>query len=130
MKKVLSKFFIFCIIGGVSLLIDIMFVNIFFFLKMPFPIARTISISIALIFNFFSNRKITFNAIDKPPQKQALQYIIVYITSNLVNLVSSILIVYFAGENVISINFASIIGTAISVPVSFIGSLFWTFKKQ
>jgi len=130
MKRVLSKFLFFCVVGGLSFLIDIFFVNVFFFLKFPFPIARTLSISLALVFNFFINRNFTFQATDKHTKKQIIPYVIVYIIANLVNLGSSTLIVYLAGEDVISINVASFIGTALSIPVSFLGSYLWVFKKK
>ena len=60
--KTLSKFFIFCIVGGLSFLIDIVFVNIFFYLGLPFPVSRTFSIIIALI---FKTEKIIVNKINK-----------------------------------------------------------------
>jgi len=128
--KPFQKFIIFCVIGGLSFFIDLAFVNLFFFLDIPFPIARAFSISLALVFNFFANRAITFRAHNHPVKKQILPYVAVYSVSNLVNLFSSILIVGLAGENIININLASFIGTAISIPISFFGSLLWTFKKR
>lgn len=128
--KTLSKFFIFCIVGSLAFLIDIAFVNIFFYLGLPFVFARIFSISIALLFNFFANRGLTFRATHKRSVKQVLPYVIVYTISNLVNLSVSVLIVQLAGENVININVASLIGTGVSIPISFFGSLLWTFRKK
>lgn len=128
--KTLSKFLSFCVVGGLTFVIDIAFLNIFFFIGLNFPLARTMSIAIALIFNFFVNRNFTFKARHKHPGKQAIPYIIVYIVSNLINLLTSILIVSMAGENVFFINFASVIGTIISIPFSFFGSLIWVFRKN
>tara|TARA_Y100000034_G_C6548753_1_gene237010 strand:- start:29 stop:409 length:381 start_codon:yes stop_codon:yes gene_type:complete len=125
----LSKFLIFCIVGGFTFIIDLILVNLLFFLGLPFPIARTLSISLALVFNFFANRGITFGANRRAIKKQVIPYAVVYITSNLINLFSSILIVHIAGESFFIINIASFIGIIISVPISFLGSLLWTFKK-
>ena len=58
LMKVFSKFIIFCIVGGLSLVIDLAFVNLFFYMGFPFVVARVLSISIALIFNFFANKSI------------------------------------------------------------------------
>lgn len=128
--KTFRKFVAFCMVGGLAFLIDIGFVNLFFFLGLKFPIARTLSISLALIFNFFVNRNVTFKAQHTSAKKQVLPFIVVYVIANLVNLFSSIMIVSLAGENVISINWASFIGTAVSIPFSFLGSLIWTFRKK
>ena len=117
-------------VGGLAFIIDIGFVNLFFFLGLEFPVARTLSISLALIFNFFVNRNVTFKAQHTSAKKQVLPFVVVYIIANLVNLFSSIAIVNLAGANVISINWASFIGTAVSIPFSFLGSLIWTFKKR
>lgn len=127
--NVAVKFFVFCLIGGISLLIDLSFVNLFFFLNIPFPVARTLSISIALLFNFFANRTLTFNATHKPITKQVIPYVFIYLFSNGINLLTSILIVTFFGETILNINIASLLGTAISVPISFLGSLLIVFKK-
>ncbi len=127
--KILSKFFIFCIVGLVSFLIDIAFVNVFFFFGLSFPVSRTFSITIALLFNFYANRNFTFNSTKKSVNKQVLPYVAVYTISNLINLLLSILIVYIIKENFININIASLIGTAISIPFNFIGSYLWTFRK-
>ena len=128
--KVLSKFIVFCIVGGFSFVIDIGFVNLFFLLGLSFPTARTFSIALALIFNFFANRNLTFKATGREIKRQVVPYIIVYLFANLINLFSSILVVKFAGENLININIASLIGTALSIPFSFFGSMIWAFKKK
>lgn len=128
--NIIKKFVSFCMVGGLAFIIDIGFVNLFFFLGLEFPVARTLSISLALIFNFFVNRNVTFKAQHTSAKKQVLPFVVVYIIANLVNLFSSIAIVNLAGANVISINWASFIGTAVSIPFSFLGSLIWTFKKR
>lgn len=130
LMKVFPKFIIFCIVGGLSLVIDLAFVNLFFYMGFPFVAARVLSIFIALIFNFFANRGLTFGATHKRAVKQVLPYIVVYIIANLVNLGASVLVVQLAGENVVNINVASLIGTGVSIPISFFGSLLWTFKKK
>ena len=126
--RIIKRFLVFCLIGALAFLIDIAFVNIFFVLKIPFPIARTISIILALIFNFFANRIFTFSATDNKITEQVIPYIMVYTIANLVNLFSSIFIVNILGENAININISSFIGMALSIPISFFGSLLWTFN--
>ena len=127
--RVVSKFFIFCFVGGISFLIDLSFLNLLYYFGWPFIAARTTSISLALIFNFFANHAITFHATHHQIRQQIIPYIIVYVVSNVVNLLSSALIIWLAQENVLVINVASLIGTFLSIPVSFLGSFYFTFKK-
>ena len=126
--KVMNKFFIFCIVGGLSVLVDLIVFNVLFYLSVPFIFARIFSIISALFFNFSVNRKYTFKAGGYSIRKQMPKYIIIYSVSNLVNLLVSILVINILGESVLNANIASIVGILSNIPISFLGSLLWAFK--
>ena len=60
--KFISKFIIFCFIGGISALIDFGIFNLFFWLNFDFIVSRIIAILFAITYNFCMNRNITFSA--------------------------------------------------------------------
>ena len=128
--SVLSRFVSFCIVGASTLFIDLVFLNIFFYFGFPFFLARILSLLLALSFNFSVNRTITFGAGKTAFTQQIGPYALVYILSNLINFGSSVLIVALSGENVLMVNLASLIGTAIGIPFSFFGSLAWVFRDK
>jgi len=129
MKKIIKKFFIFCIVGGLSFLVDIIFLNLFFWLGLSFIISRTFSITLALLFNFIMNRNLTFSALGKPLKLQVPKYLIVYVFANLVNLFVSVFLVTLLGESYINVNLASVVGVISAIPFSFLGSNLWTFRR-
>ena len=124
------KFFIFCIIGGVSAIVDLTVFNVLFFFKTNFIISRALAVFSAVLFNFFLNRNITFSARGYSIKKQLPKHIIVYALVMLTNVSVSTLMVLLLGEETFFANIASIMGIISGIPVSFIGSYLWTFKKN
>lgn len=127
--KILWKFLIFCFVGGSSLLIDLIFFNLFFWIGAGFAISRIFGISFGITYNFFMNRNLTFSARENMIKKQVVRYSVVYVISNSVNFLVSLFVVYLLGEGVLQANIAAISGVLASIPISFLGSLLWVFKK-
>ena len=127
--KKFRKFIFFCFVGATSALIDLTIFNLVFWLGLGFVISRVISIPSALVYNFFMNRNITFSAMGKSVSKQTLKYVIVYGLSVSSNFLISLGIVKLLGETTLIANIAIICGVLVSIPISFFGSLLWTFKK-
>ena len=130
LMKLSPKFFIFCIIGGTSFLIDLVAFNLFFRIGIPFVISRTFSIAIGLTYNFLMNKNITFSQKDKIKIKQIARYLIVFAFLYLINITTGILALSILGETPLNVNIAAILGIIVSVPFSFFASLLWTFKKE
>jgi len=128
--RTLSKFVVFCIVGGSSFLIDLVFFNIFYFFGFGFLISRILAVLIALIFNFTLNRNFTFNARGERVRLQISRYIVIYSSANIINILVGFLIVSIFGESLLMGNVATVSGVLAAIPVSFIGSLLWTFKKH
>lgn len=143
-KKNIWKFAVFCFVGGTSALIHIAAFNIFFsrfnnfsnnelFLfgaSKNYVIATIIAILVSIIYNFTMNRNVTFSAKHEPINKQIPKYAVVYSLSTGFNFIVSVLIISLIGENTFNANIATISGIVASIPISFLGSLLWTFKKS
>ncbi|MBU2562388.1 MAG: GtrA family protein [Nanoarchaeota archaeon] len=139
-KKNFWRFVIFCFIGVSSALVDLIVFNIlmFFFnfevfikgVSFNFIISTIIATCVAVIYNFNMNRNITFSAKHGSLKKQLFRYTIVYGVAISVNFLVSFSVVALVGETIIKNNFARIIGIAVSIPISYLGSLLWTFKKD
>ena len=124
-----SKCFIFCIVGGTTAVIDFILFNIFFKMGLDFILSRLVAISFAILYNFNMNRRITFSARENPIKKQLPKYFTVYSISISVNLLVSIIVLGILGENTLNANIAAVSGIATGIPISFLGSLLWTFKQ-
>jgi putative flippase GtrA len=124
------KFICFCFVGCIALAIDLGFFNIFYKLNLGFIISKVSSAFISLIFNFSVNRKVTFSANKENIKKQVYRWMIVYLFAILVNVFAGKIFLMIIGENVFNANLAVIVALIFSVPVSFLGSLLWVFKKE
>ncbi len=128
--RALYKFLIFCLIGGFAFLIDFGFFNLFYYFGIGFVVAATFSWIISMVFNFIINRNVTFSARGYSVKQQILKWIVVYFIAFLVKIGSGKLLLFFIGENALTANIAFIFGLAISIPISFFGSLLWAFRKS
>ncbi len=129
-KKHFVKFIIFCFVGGTSALIDWSFFNLFYYFDLSFIVSRIMGTGIAVIYNFNMNRNITFSAKGGPFKKHAIKYSIVYIIAIGFNWLTSLVILKILGETLLNANIATLAGIIFAIPISFLGSLLWTFKKE
>jgi putative flippase GtrA len=123
-KKILS----FCIAGTIGALIELASFNLFF-LFLAFPLSKLLALTVALSVNFTLNRNITFSASSEKKRKQIPRYVFVYSIAILANYFSSILANSILGPGVLNANIATVIGILVGLPITFLGSLFWIFKK-
>jgi putative flippase GtrA len=128
LEKTWHKFIAFGIVGLMATCIDILFFNIFYFIKFPFIIARYSAILVSMIFNFTTNRNVTFSARHKKAHTQAWKFVILYILSMSTNVFVGWGILQILGETTLTANIAAIAGIAVSIPINFFGSLYWVFK--
>ncbi len=124
-----KKIFLFCLTGGIATLIDMLFFNLFFITTSLFVLSRMGGILISMIFNFTSNRNITFKAKNKKVRHQAWKFIILYGFSMSANVLVGKLVLSLLNNSLISANIAAVSGIVISIPIGFLGSMFWVFKK-
>lgn len=127
--KIVKKIFFFGATGGIATLIDLLFFNLFFIISSMFVLSRILGILISMIFNFTSNRNITFNARKGKVPNQAIKFLILYGISMGANVLTGKFILSLLEESLFSANIAAISGLAVSIPISFFGLMFWVFKK-
>ena len=125
------RFVFFCLVGGASFLIDWSFFNIFYALVgLGFFISITLSVGISMIFNFSVNRNVTFSARGHHVGKQISKWLIVYLIAFGIRLGAGKITLIMLGESLLTANVAFIIGIGLAIPVSYLGSLLWAFKKH
>ena len=129
------RFLFFCFVGTTAAIIYIAVFNFFrFWVNFSFILSLTLAIPSSLIYNFSMNRNITFSAIGYSIKKQLPRYITVYATSISANFFTALFVKYSLEGVILNIalqeNIALIAGIAVSIPISFFGSLLWTFKKN
>ena len=143
-RKIFGKFAVFCFVGLTSALIHLIVFNIFFWIfnnvsnskiflfgaSINYIITTGIAIFVSIFYNFNMNRNITFSAGQESTRKQVPRYIVVYAASISVNFLVSILVITLLGENTLNANIATVCGILASIPISFLGSLLWTFKGK
>lgn len=122
------KFISFCFIGASAALIDLLFFNIFFWFGINFMVCRILAIALTLIYVFTMNRNITFLARARRKRHQIPKFLLVYSIAIIVALSVNWITITILGENTLNANIASILGIIFQIPITFFGSLFWTFK--
>jgi putative flippase GtrA len=139
------RFGVFCFVGGTSALIHMTVFYIFFdlilknFLKsgimifgasIYYVIAYIIAVGVSLTYNFTLNRNLTFSARNEPVKKQIPKHIIVYATSIFTGFIVSLIVLNLIRENTLNALIATACGILASIPISFLGSMLWTFRKK
>lgn len=94
-----------------------------------FVLSRIGGIATSMTFNFTFNRNVTFKAKNKKTQHQIWKFVILYGISMSSNVLLGKFVLSLLNESILSANIAALSGLAISIPLSFLGSMFWVFKK-
>lgn len=139
------KFIVFCFVGGTSALVSLITFNIFFKIfnfaiktnllffgaSISYVLSSIMGTIISIIYNFSMNRNITFSARHESIKKQAPRYLILYGITTLISFITSLIVLNLLGkENTINANIAVISGIIIAIPINFLGSLLWAFRKK
>ena len=126
----LKKFLSFCLVGFGATAIDWAFFNLFYFLGVWFEGAMTLSFLVSVIFNFSMNRNFTFSARGHSVARQAYRWIILYVVTLLIRIGIGKSVLSVLGETLMTANIALLVSFAISIPLGFLGSMLWVFKKN
>ncbi|MFZ4524740.1 MAG: GtrA family protein [Chlorobium sp.] len=122
------RIFRFLLIGGLTFVIYYSILWMCFgFASLSYPKAVAISYSVAIIFHFYANKTITFNAERKKFWQQILSYIFVALL-NYVLQISVIAICY----GIYGVNFyiSTFIGVMLTMITGYFLMSFWVFKKK
>lgn len=128
-NKFLHKIILFGATGGIATLVDLIFFNLFFIFSSLFVLSRIAGILISMVFNFTLNRNVTFKAKNKKVSYQSTKFLILYGVSMGLNVLVGKLVLILLNGSLLAANVAAISGLAVSIPISFLGSMFWVFKK-
>lgn len=129
--RIRYKFLVFCFVGGIAAIIDFLFFNLFFaWVGFGFVISRILGILISMIWNFTMNKYITFKSKKGNIKKQVGKYLTSYGITMALNVLVGWIVLKLIGESWINGNIAVAAGLAVSIPLNFIFSLFWTFKEK
>jgi putative flippase GtrA len=128
-KKTLQKFIMFSFLGVFAVLIDWGVFYVMYKCSSWFTGSLAVAWITAMMFNFTSNRRLTFSAQggrvgEQLPRWMAVQGV-AFLCRTLIG--KGVLIVL--GENVLTANIAFFCGMAVSIPINFAGSNLWAFKK-
>ena len=124
------KFVLFSFIGFCAFLIDWAFFNLFYKLTTRFIFSRINSAILSMIFNFSINRNVTFSARGHSVKKQIKKWLAVYSIALFANVTFGKFILILFGETLMTANIAFLLGILIAIPISFLGSLLWVFRKS
>lgn len=128
--KLPHKILLFCFVGGVATLLDLLFFNFAFKYTGWFVFSRLAGIAFSMFWNFTINRRVTFQAHKEKPGPQLIKYLIVYGTSMGLNVLVGWIAYGIIGPGQFQANIAAILGFMVSIPTAFIGSLLWAFKIE
>lgn len=125
------RFLFFCFVGTTAALIHFLAFNFFrFWINLGFVTSLILAVFSSISYNFSMNRNITFSAKGHSIKKQIPRYIIVYATSISANFFTALFVRSILGGGFLPENIALLAGVAVSIPISFFGSLLWAFKKD
>lgn len=129
LEKTWHKFIAFGLVGAGAFVIDWGFFNMFYFLTKIFILSIGIGWIGSMVFNFTTNRNITFSAKGHPIPKQIIKWTIIYTMAFLARIGTGKLVLMILEENPFNANIAYFAGVIVMIPISFFGSLLWVFKK-
>jgi putative flippase GtrA len=130
LKKTFWKFLSFCSVGVGATFLDWGVFNLFYYFGVLFEISVTLGFLISVIFNFSMNRNFTFSARGHSISKQAVKWSILYLVTLWIRIVVGREVISILGETALNANIALLAGFAISIPLGFLGSMYWVFKKH
>ena len=128
-RKHSGKLILFCFVGVLAFLLDWLFFNLVYTITMWFTFSIFMGWVVSMIFNFTTNRNLTFKAGKKPLNRQLIKWLTVYFGVFLIRLLVSKGSLVLLGESEFNVNIAFFLGILVSIPFSFLGSLLWAFRK-
>lgn len=123
--KFFRRLFRFCIIGGITTIIDFI---IYWFLSqsIDISIAKICSMLCASIFSYFINKSWTFNNSDNRHKRYIWRFYIVFIINISLNTSINKLTYDKTGNKI----FAFIVATGCATIINYLLQNFWVFRKE
>lgn len=122
------KIFRFLLIGGLTFIIFYSILWLCFdYATIPYPLAVAVAYSAAIIFHFFGNRKITFNADGSKFRQQIFRYILLALLNYVIQLFT---IKFCYGIYGINFYISAFMGVLSTMITGYFLMNFWVFKKR
>ena len=119
----------FLIIGGITVLIDLICYFILIYTGFDTSLSKGISFSIGTIFAYFANRNYTFKSSIDGWFKFSV-FMLLYLLTLAVNIVSNEIVLNLTSQISASLMIAFFIATSLSATLNFIGMKYIVFNEQ
>lgn len=127
----LSRFGQFCFVGLSGMCVDLAIYKALIDINIPMPASRALAIWVAMTWNFWINRRVTFNySKSDDPFVQYIKFVLACMIGAIISYSISVGLPYFNVLFAQHIYFAAIIGIVAGTFFNFITSLLWVFKKR
>ena len=127
----LSRFFQFCMVGTSGMVVDLSGYALLLYLKVPLGGARALAIWVAMTWNFFLNRRMTFSdSRDRSAWSQYPRFVASCILGALLSWSVNMLVVTQVSWFGVHLLLAAFIGILVGTISNFLFSHLWVFKRS
>ena len=126
-----SRFFQFCLVGSTGAVVDLVCLNLLLLALRNFALSRAIAIAMAMTWNFYLNRQITFRSTREGRwYKQYFKFVTSCSFGMVVNLAVSYMLVRIMPESFISVQISALAGIACGTIINFLLVSNFVFQKK
>ena len=119
----------FLVIGGTTVLIDLLCYSIFLFVGLQTHLSKGMSFSCGTVFAYFANRKVTFRS-DRSGTGRFALFIMLYLSTLGINVFANERVLDWFGRAEFAYLVAFLFATMISATLNFIGMKFVVFTPE
>ena len=119
----------FLIVGGTTVLIDLICYFILIYMGFDIPLSKGVSFSVGTVFAYFANRNYTFQT-SMGGFFRFTVFILLYLSTLVVNVVSNEIVLKLTSQINDSLMIAFLIATSLSATLNFIGMKYIVFNAQ
>jgi putative flippase GtrA len=119
----------FLIVGGTTVLIDLIYYFILIYMGFDTPLSKGVSFSVGAVFAYFANRNYTFQS-SMGGFFRFTVFILLYLSTLAVNVVSNEIVLKLTSQINGSLMIAFLIATSLSATLNFIGMKYIIFNAQ
>ena len=119
----------FLIVGGTTVLIDLIYYFILIYMGFDTPLSKGVSFSVGAVFAYFANRNYTFQS-SMGGFFRFTVFILLYLSTLAVNVVSNEIVLKLTSQINGSLMIAFLIATSLSATLNFIGMKYIVFNAQ
>ena len=119
----------FLIVGGTTVLIDLIYYFILIYMGFDTPLSKGVSFSVGAVFAYFANRNYTFQS-SMGGFFRFTVFILLYLSTLAVNVVSNEIVLKLTSQINGSLMISFLIATSLSATLNFVGMKYIVFKAK